>query len=185
MIQRLRKLIPSEEQLRHNRLLRPLLPWLQERALWRFDRRAVALGVAVGLFFGLLLPIGQILFAAFAAFALRANLPIAALSTLVTNPVTFPPIYYAAYRLGNAITGGSASENIEAGVAALEPLQSTGAWLSDLLGWLASVGPPLATGVITLAIAASLMGYVLVHALWRLSVVLRSRARRARGKTRT
>ena len=40
-----------------------------------------------------------------AAVALRANVPVAVASTLVTNPVTFGPIYYAAWRVGSTILG--------------------------------------------------------------------------------
>jgi uncharacterized protein (DUF2062 family) len=47
-----------------------------------------------------LVPIGQFICAALLAIPTRANVPVAAAATLVTNPITFPPIYYAAYRLG-------------------------------------------------------------------------------------
>jgi len=52
------------------------------------NRRTVAGGVAVGVFFGLLIPVGQILGAAVAAICFKVNLPVAAMSTLVTNPFT-------------------------------------------------------------------------------------------------
>ena len=66
------------------------------------------MGVAVGVFFGLLLPVAQIPVSAAVAVLLRANLPMAVASTLVTNPVTFGPVYYGAYRLGKALLGASA-----------------------------------------------------------------------------
>ena len=101
----LRRLLPSQEVLRSNRWLRWIGPALHHPRLWHMSRRGIALGVALGLFFGLLIPIAQIPLAAGAAVALRANLPTAVASTLVTNPVTFGPVYYAAWRVGNAILG--------------------------------------------------------------------------------
>lgn len=105
---RLRRLIPKRETLVANRWLRWLTPWLGHPALWHWSRRGVALGVALGIFFGLLIPLAQIPVTAAAAIVLRANLPAAAASTLVTNPVTFGPVYFAAYRLGNWLTGAEA-----------------------------------------------------------------------------
>lgn len=63
------------------------------------------MGLAVGVFFGLLIPIAQIPAAALVALLLRANIPAAVGSTLVTNPITFPPVYYAAYHLGDWLLG--------------------------------------------------------------------------------
>ncbi|TXC67466.1 DUF2062 domain-containing protein [Piscinibacter aquaticus] len=71
-------------------------PALHHPRLWHLNRRGVALGLALGLFFGLLIPIAQIPLAGGAAVLLRANVPMAVASTLVTNPVTFGPVYYAA-----------------------------------------------------------------------------------------
>lgn len=105
---RLRRLIPKRETLVANRWLRWLTPWLGHPALWHWSRRGVALGVALGIFFGLLIPLAQIPVTAAAAIVLRANLPAAAASTLVTNPVTFGPVYFAAYRLGNWLTRAEA-----------------------------------------------------------------------------
>ena len=74
--------------------------------LWHWSRRGVSMGVALGVFFGLLIPVAQIPFSIAAAVRLRANIPAAAASTLVTNPVTFGPVYYAAYQLGSCVAAG-------------------------------------------------------------------------------
>ncbi|NJQ98977.1 MAG: DUF2062 domain-containing protein [Hydrococcus sp. CSU_1_8] len=58
-------------------------------------------------FFGFLLPIGQFLFAIGAAILLRGHLGIAAASTLVTNPLTFGPVYWLAYQLGLRLTAAA------------------------------------------------------------------------------
>jgi uncharacterized protein (DUF2062 family) len=98
-------MLPSAEALRANRWLRWLGPALHHPKLWHISRRGLALGMALGVFFGLLIPLAQIPLSAAAAVALRANVPAAVASTLVTNPVTFGPIYYAAWRVGSAMLG--------------------------------------------------------------------------------
>jgi len=52
-----RRLIPSREALLTNRWLRWLAPWLGHPKLWHWSRRGVVLGVALGVFFGLLIPL--------------------------------------------------------------------------------------------------------------------------------
>ncbi|MEO6269221.1 MAG: DUF2062 domain-containing protein [Lautropia sp.] len=50
-------------------------PRLMHQRLWRPSRRTVAIGGAVGVFFGLLIPVAQIPVAAGVAMVLRVNLP--------------------------------------------------------------------------------------------------------------
>lgn len=159
-----KKYLPSADTLRSNRLLRPLAPHLDKRALWRISRRGVAGGVAVGLFFGILVPFMQIFLAAAAAVALRVNLPVAALCTLVTNPLTFPPIYYLAYRIGDAVTGRMTF--LPDAAASLANGGMSG-WLPQTLAWVQSFGLPLAAGLTILACASAVLGYGLVQLGWR------------------
>lgn len=69
------------------------------------NRRTVALGVGIGVFFSFLIPILQIGAAAVLAVALRANLPVAAAATLISNSFTYAPIGVAAYKVGSALLG--------------------------------------------------------------------------------
>src|SRR5690606_14445801 len=96
----LRRFLPTQESIKGNRLLRWLGPRLHEPGLWHLNRRAVARGVAIGVFFGFMIPVAQIPAAAVGAFFARANLWVSAIATLVSNPFTYAPIYFAAYRLG-------------------------------------------------------------------------------------
>ena len=63
--------------------------------------RSVPRGVALGLFVGVIIPVHAHRVAALLAIPLRANVAMAAACTLVVNPLTIPPIYYAAYRIGS------------------------------------------------------------------------------------
>lgn len=170
------RLAASTEALRRNRWLKPLAPALAHPNLWHLNRRAVAGGVAVGLFFGLLVPVAQILGAAVAAVWLRVNLPVAALSTLVTNPLTFAPIYYLAYRIGVGVVGSeapAAARVVEEGVQAL----SGAGWLEYALG----VGKPLVVGLAILAVGSAATGYLVVSLAWRAFTLARL-MRKRRGR---
>ncbi len=176
----LRRRLPSSETVAGNRWLRPLAPVLRDPNLWHLSRRTVAGGVAVGLFFGLLIPVAQILLAAMVAVWLRVNLPVATVSTLVTNPFTFPPIYYAAYRLGSWLTGvsvarppGAVAEGAQAAV------EHTAGWLDLFLGF----GQPLMVGLAVMAVAASATGFLAVSLTWR-GITLLQRAQKRRQRRR-
>ena len=168
---RLRALLPEPERLQENRWLRWLGPALQRRHLWHFSRKGVALGVALGVFFGLLIPVAQIPAAATGAVVLRANLPMAVASTLVTNPVTFAPVYLAAYQIGRLVLGEDAAPAAQddaaraPAVLATEPAQDA-SWLARL----GSVGKPLVVGLGILAVGCGALVYVLISAGWALRV---------------
>lgn len=170
MIERLRRLVPPADELRRNRWLRWMGPALHHPRLWRVSRRGLALGVALGIFFGLLIPVAQIPFSAAAAVVLRANVPGAVASTLVTNPATFGPIYYAAWRLGTALLGDpdpGPDASMPEAAAAPEPVPSE-SWLGRALRRLAAVGKPLLLGLSILAVGMSCLAYLLVSWGWTL-----------------
>lgn len=179
MFARFKRLLPEPEQLAGNRWLRWLGPRMFHPRLWHISRRGVALGVAIGVFFGFLIPIAQIPFSAAAAVALRANLPTAVASTLVTNPVTFPPVYYAAWKVGGAILG-------EAPPAALDKTEvapELGGW-SATWQFVSGVGRPLVLGLALFAVAFGIGIYLLISVGWALRVRWRRRSRlvgRSRG----
>lgn len=177
--ERLRRLVPHRDQLLRNRWLAWLLPYLQHPRLWHWSRRGVATGVAIGVFFGFLVPVAQIPLSAAAAVMLRANVPAAAASTLVTNPITFGPIYYAAYHLGAWLTGKEAPST-----AVPEDERPADAAPPGIWQRLRALGLPLLVG---LAVTASLMGlisYGLISLFWYLRVIRKRRnGRRASPRT--
>ena len=93
--------IPTRETVHRYRLLRPFAPHLTHSSLWRMNRRSVPRGVALGLFVAVIIPVMHTAIAAVLAIPARANVAVAALFTLVVNPLTIPPLYYAAYRIGS------------------------------------------------------------------------------------
>jgi uncharacterized protein (DUF2062 family) len=139
------------------------------RRWWTFDRTTVARGVAVGLFFGVLIPVAQVVFAVAAAAALRANVLVAALSTLITNPFTLPFVYLGAYRIGALLTVADAEVAEDAVMSELAADQSLEVmhWPSALLEWSSSIAMPFMLGLTLLAIGVAATGFLLVQIFWR------------------
>jgi hypothetical protein len=172
MKKRLKAWLPSPDSIRNNRWLRWMGPTLHHPRLWHFSRKGIAMGLALGIFFGLLVPVAQMPLSAAAAIILRANLPMAVASTLVTNPVTFGPVYYGAYRLGKWVLG-EADVSEKKAVKILEKAEAvpvaTEGWSERIRAWmtyLGTVGKPLVVGLAILATACGLTVYYLTSAIW-------------------
>lgn len=185
MKKRFQKWLPKPEALRANRWLNWMGPRLYHPRLWHWSRKGISLGLALGIFFGLLVPVAQMPLAAGSALLLRANLPMAVASTLVTNPVTFGPVYYAAYRLGKFVLGEEpaseqqAAKLLKEAQAEPENRGETG-WAERLRQWmsrLGGVGKPLVVGLAITASASGLLVYFITSAIWAL-VVRRNRSQR-------
>jgi uncharacterized protein (DUF2062 family) len=180
--ERFRRYLPDPHVLREHRMLRWMGPTLQHPRLWHVNRRGIALGIAIGVFFGLLIPVAQIFFAAVAALLLRANIPAAVGSTLITNPFTFAPVYYAAYHLGVWMLGYTDVSVVEVDIDRVAAKTATGIalWMDRL----ATVGAPLAVGLVTLAVSLSVLIYFAVHWTWRIRILRAWRRRRERRKAK-
>lgn len=190
MMNRIKAWLPSPDTVRQNRWLRWMGPVLNHPRLWHFSRKGIALGMALGVFFGLLIPVAQIPFSATMAVVLRANVPMAVASTLVTNPVTFGPVYYGAYHLGVWVLGRESAPLPKA----LTPEEMDDSllersWAESLSLWfqkMSTVGKPLAVGLVILACVFGVSVYALVSLIWvlktRWSRRQRIRQRAARNK---
>ncbi|MFN7570076.1 MAG: DUF2062 domain-containing protein [Betaproteobacteria bacterium] len=164
--------LPSEDALRQRPGLRWLAPLLAHPGLWRPTRRRIAAGAAIGVFFGLLIPVAQIAAAAGVAVLLRANLPVAAVATLVSNPLTYVPLWVAAHQAGAALL------DEPAGTAPAPPDMPAEAAATP--GWWArvtAVGAPLALGLAVFAVVGVGTTWLLIHVGWKLAVRLRRRHR--------
>lgn len=175
----LRGLIPTRDEARRSRALRWLGPLLDREWLWHLNRRTVASGAALGVFFGLIVPVAQMPFAAAGAILLRANLPAAALGTLVSNPFTVGPIYWLAHLAGSAILGPAGPDQSGSALAAGAETTGVPATSADWVERIADVGAPLLVGLALFAVCGALFAYVAVRVVWRLHVVWQRRRRRA------
>lgn len=178
---RLRRWLPDPDTVRASRWLRWLGPALHHPRLWHMNRHGLALGMALGFFFGLLVPLAQIPLSAAAAVLLRANVPAAVASTLVTNPLTFGPIYYAAWQVGHAILGAPESAPPAPANAAAPHTPDEAddeGWLRSAVRQMLGVGKPLMLGLAILATGFGIATYVLVSTVWKLSVIWKRHRRR-------
>jgi hypothetical protein len=166
----LKRKVPSKETLLANRWMRPFAEHLSDPNIWHFNRRSIARGVALGLFFGIVIPFAQTPVAALFAVSARANLAVAAFCTFITNPLTTPLIYLGAYEAGTRLlrmqartplSGGSMDDSVKALIARLldAPL-------------------PTAVGLLLFSTVAAVLGYWVVNVLWRVHVRRRWARRR-------
>lgn len=174
--ERLRGHIPNRDQLVEIRWLRPFSGNILKPELWRFTRRTVPRGVALGLFIALLLPVAHIVVVALLAVFVRANLPVALAMTFVGNPLTIPFFWWLGYRLGDMML------HLDS-LTGLAPVASTldGTGTSELLTRLTGASEDTAVGMLVIATAAAALGYVIAGAVWR-SRVMRRRRRRAAAR---
>jgi len=175
---RLRRVLPSAESVRASRWVGWIGPALHHPRLWHLNRRGVALGVAIGVFFGFLIPVAQIPVAALVAVWLRGNIVAAVGSTLITNPFTFAPIYLVAYRIG-ALIIGHADAPMDTALAQVAQHAS-----SILVTWsdkFLAVGTQLIVGLSLMAVVGAFVAYFGVLAIWRVFVTYEWRRRHTRN----
>ena len=156
-----RRHIPTRESIHRYRLLRPFAKRLSNPSLWRMTHRSVPRGVALGLGIGVIIPFMHTFIAALLAIPLRANVAMAAAFTLVVNPITIPPMYYAAYRIG--------SWELHHDSKLVDPaaVQRFSSELSRFLFWIHHASGPIAVGILTISAAAAILGYVSSALAWR------------------
>lgn len=168
---------PSREEVLESRWLRPFGDRVKQSDLWRFTRRSVPRGVFAGLFVGifLMVPGLQIVGAALMAIPMRANVPIAAAMTFLSNPATTPLFLVAAIDVGNRM-------GFRADLAAFEQLRASGASVGRWMSWLLSdAAPALVSGLFLIGLGAALLGYVVSLIGWRLWIGRKWRQRFVRG----
>jgi uncharacterized protein len=160
----LRRYMPTREQMEKSRWLAPIAHRFLSPELWRFTRRSVPRGVALGLFAGFIVPVGQIFLAAFLALPARANVPLAAAVTFVTNPFTLPFWLVVANKLGRFVLKLDA---VAAGGAAQAEIAS-GRWQG--YGWFLQTAGATAFGFLVMSVISAALAYVISGWVWRVVV---------------
>lgn len=142
----------------------------QEPNLWHLNRRSVSGGMAIGLFFAWIPMPFQMLAAAILALLARVNLPLAVIMVWVSNPLTWAPMYWFAYRLGKWLLG---SEKVRAS------FEFHWTWFAEEM---VRIWQPLFLGCLIMAVVSAVAGYVVSRAIWRLHIVSNVLDRRRRGR---
>ena len=164
-----RRNLPTRESMEGSRLLRPVAHRVLAPELWRFTRRSVPRGVALGMVTGILFPVAQIPLSAILALPFRANVPTAALTTFITNPLTTPFLWALAYWIGKFVLR---LDQVVPG----DPLRDAAS--STWMQWLMSdAAPSLAVGLLIITIVMAVGGYFLTILGWRLWIARKWKTR--------
>jgi len=148
----------------------PFRHLLQDQRLWGIRRRTVVPAFAIGLFIAFMPTPGHTLTGALLALGFRVNIPVAALATWVSNPVTMGPMYYFAYRFGRSLLD-----------APLREFQFEMSW-DWVTHTFVTIWQPMLLGCVILGAVAALVGYVVLDLLWRSSIVnYKTRKRNSRS----
>ncbi len=155
----LKKYLPDHKEIRENKYLNIFGSLLHAAELWHFNRYSVARAFAIGLFCAWIPVPFQMILAAGGSIIFRANLPMAIALVWITNPVTMPPMFYAAYKVGAWVMG--------VGEVPFE-MELTLDWLVNgtLLIW-----KPFLLGCLIAGVTSSVLGYFGIQIFWRWHVM--------------
>ncbi len=168
----LRRYLPNPQTLREHPALRPLGKWLQNPEIWHLHRRSVSGACFIGFFCAFLPLPGHMLFAGTLAILARCNLPIALALVWITNPITIPPVFFFAYKLGAWLL------NTELKVTTVHLDLD---WLGEQFD---QIWRPLVLGSLVCGWVSGITAFVIVRLAWRIDVIRRWRARRRRREAR-
>jgi hypothetical protein len=150
----------------------PFRHLMHDHRLWSVRRKNVVPAVALGAFFAFLPFPGHPIWASLVALALRVNIPIAALTTFISNPLTMGPMYFLAYRLGVALLG-----------VPQQPfaVEMSFEWVTSTF---VNIWQPMLLGCLLLGSAAALVAYVTLDIVWRSSIGQYKSRKRAQRRDR-
>jgi uncharacterized protein (DUF2062 family) len=143
---------------------------LHDHRLWGIRRKTVVPAFSLGLFIACLPFPGHFVSAALAALALRINIPVAAVATIVINPLTVGPVFYFEYQLGALLL------SIESGPPRFELSID---WVTHTL---VSIWQPMLLGSVLVGSVVALLSFVVLDAMWRNSLA-NYKARKRSGRS--
>ena len=152
-------------------------PWLEQRALFRFQRQPLARGVAAGMFCGLIPGPLQIPGTLLVCSWVRGNVVAGGVATFYTNPLTTVPLYALAFYIGALLLPGAQTLPSWASVAPGGDFSA-----QALATWVQALGTPLLIGLPTLGLLLAVLGYATVQLLW-LAPALQRKWRLARSSS--
>lgn len=167
-----KRYLPDPQLVRSNPALRFLGTLLHDPNLFHLNRHSVSVAFFVGLFVAFLPIPMQIPLAALGALLLRCNLPISVALVWISNPLTFPFIFFVCYKFGARIL--QLPERQFHFELSFQWLQS-----EFLIIW-----QPLLLGCVLASLFFSCAGYIAIQWTWRWHVVKRWEKRKMR-KLRT
>lgn len=163
------RFMPHPEKIKGIKSLEFLGEKLHRPNLWHLNRRSVSMAFAIGLWAMYTPPLPwQMVIAGVLAVWFNANLPISVALVWLTNPVTWLPLYYAAYKVGSFVLGQGSFQFDE---------------FSQLftIDKALELGAPLLLGCFILMNTGAVLGYSGIQYFWRRSVLHRLTLRKYRN----
>lgn len=167
-----RRFSPSPGSIKKRLGARFLSHLMEDSNLFHLTRHSISMAFFIGFFVAFMPILGQIPIAIVFAYWARANLPITVAITCISNPITFPVIFFATYKFGNFLLD-QPSYNMT--------FELSFEWLRG--GFLA-VWKPLLLGSFIAGLFFACVSYVSLQLLWRMQVLKRWRARKSSRKAK-
>lgn len=169
----IQRFMPDHKKVRDHKRLKFLGTLLHDPNILHLNRRSVAGAFSVGFFVAFVPVPFQMVLAAIGAILARVNLPISVALVWITNPITMPPLFYTAYKVGTWILD--------------RPIQKVQfelsiEWLMQELGL---IWQPFLLGCFVCGVGLAVLGNVTIRLLWRMHVVRNWRQRRQRQANKT
>ncbi len=164
-----KRYLPDSKKIKEIKALEFLGDKLHSPNLWHLNRRSVSRAFAIGLWAMYTPPLPwQQIIAAVLAIYFNANLPIAVALVWITNPLTWGPMYYFAYKVGALVMGqpGFSFDQFSELFTIEKALQ---------------LGAPLLLGCAILMHVGAVLGYFGIRLLWRRSVLHQLELRKFRN----
>ncbi|OIN01937.1 flagellar biosynthesis protein FlhF [Idiomarina sp. MD25a] len=168
----IKKWMPNHEKIRQTRALKVFGSLLHDANLWHLNRRSASGAFAVGLFCAFIPVPFQMLLAAAGAILFRVNLPLSVGLVWISNPITMPPLFYFCYEVGRAVLSAPA-----------HPFNFELSW-DWLIYSIETIGPAFLLGCFIMGTLSSLVSYIAIRVMWRVSVVRAWEARQHRNQKR-
>ena len=156
----IKRYMPDHKKITKNKQLNNVFgTLLHDPNLFHLNRRSVSMAFFVGLFMSFVPLPSQMIMAAAVAILIRCNLPIAVGLVWISNPVTMPPIFYFAYKVGATLLNTPEREFT---------FDLSWEWLGTELE---AIWQPFLLGCTVSGLVFGLLGYTSIRLLWRLHII--------------
>jgi uncharacterized protein (DUF2062 family) len=168
----IKKIMPDHDKIRTHKHLQIFGTLLHDPNLFHMNRRSISGAFAVGLFCAWVPVPFQMVLAAAVAIYVRVNMPLSVALVWTSNPITMPPLFYFAYKLGALALGRPPGKF---------SIELSFEWLSTEL---ADIWQPFLLGCLIMAIISSIGGYLTIRGLWRLRIIRHLKRRKEQRRLR-